>query len=88
MTKFSFKFKKPYFWPISPILWRKKSFLKKYGTHKLITFSSTIPTFKETYDPIPRKQPNTVGRKDRSYFIGPFQLLLGVRQVQLQQIGI
>ena len=41
MTKFSFKFKKPYFWPISPILWGKKRFLKKYGTHNLITFSST-----------------------------------------------
>ena len=37
-------------------------------------------------DPIPRKQPNTQqdGRTDSPYFMGPFWLLLGVQQVQLQ----
>ena len=32
MTKFFFKFKKLYFWPISPILGRAKSFPKKSGS--------------------------------------------------------
>ena len=29
MTKFFFKLKKPYFWPISPIFGAKKGFLQK-----------------------------------------------------------
>ena len=33
MTKFFCTFKKPYFWPISPIFWAKKVFPKKSGCH-------------------------------------------------------
>ena len=48
MTKFFFKFKKPHFWPTSPILWGEKYFPKKSGTHNLIRFSSTMLKFSET----------------------------------------
>ena len=50
MTKFFFKFKKPYFWAISgpfPQFWGKKKFSKKSdsATHNFIRVSSTIPKF-------------------------------------------
>ena len=63
MTKFFFKFKKNYFWSISPIFGGKKSFTKKSGIHNLIKLSSTILKFRET---IPRKKTQqTAGWTDR-----------------------
>ena len=47
MTKIFLKFKKPYFWPISPILGGKKRFPENSGTYNLIRFSSAIPKFRE-----------------------------------------
>ena len=83
MTKFSFKLKKPYFWPVSgpfpQFFWKKKLPQKIWHV--------PCRNSEKPNDTIPRKQPNRQqdGRMDRPYFIGPFQLLLGVQQVQLQQ---
>ena len=61
ITKFFFKLKKilflAYFWSTSPILGGKKCFPKKSGTHNLIRFSSNMPTFRKSNDPMPRKPP-------------------------------
>ena len=88
MPKFFFKFKKPYFWPIFPILGAKKVFPKNLAvTHNLIRVSvPPCQNSEKPNDPIPRKQPDRQqGRKmNRPYFIGPFQLPLGVQQIQLQ----
>ena len=44
MTKFFFKLKTPYFWPISPILGAKEV---DPATQIFIAISSTMPKFKD-----------------------------------------
>ena len=47
-TKFFFKFKKPYFWSISPIFLGKKVFPKNRAVmHNFIRVSGTMPKFRE-----------------------------------------
>ena len=66
----------------------QKSFSKNSGsaTHNLINVSSTMPKFRVNL--MIKLQENTNKqqdrRLDRPYFIGPFWLLQGVQQVQLQ----
>ena len=65
MTKCFYKFKKPCFWSILPIL-GAKHFSGKSGsdTHKFIRVFSTMPKFrKKTNDTVPRKCPDR--QKDR-----------------------
>ena len=80
MTKFFFKFKKPYFWPISPIFGTKNFFPKNP------TLSCACQNSEKPNDLIPRKHWDRQqdGRMDRHYFIGPLQLPMGVQEVQLQ----
>ena len=50
ITNFFLKFKKTYFWPISPILgWGQKKFLPKNWAvmHNFIRVYSTMPKFRE-----------------------------------------
>ena len=82
MTKFLFKFKKLHCWPIfgpfPQFLEQKKFFSPKSPTvmHNFIRVSRTMPKFKKSNDPIPRKHPDRQqnGRMDNPYFTGSFQL--------------
>ena len=48
MTNFFFKFKKPYFWPTSPIFGAKKVFPpNRVVMHNFLKVSGTIPKFRE-----------------------------------------
>ena len=82
MTKF-FIFKKPCFWPIFPIFGTKNFFLENSAVTHFTWVFSTMPKFRKTNDTIPRKCPDRRKdeRTDRPYFIGPFQLMLGVQQL-------
>ena len=82
ITKFSDKFKKPYFWLIfwsfSPF-WGKKYFFRKTCLLWRTPYGPLTPCWvtENTIEPIPRKLP--YGRTDRPLFIGPFQQQLGVQ---------
>ena len=86
MTKFFFKFKNPYFWPISNFGGQKRFSRKSGSVSHNLRFLVQCRNSEKPNDPIPRKQPNRQqdGGADRPYFIGPFQLLPGVQQIQLQ----
>ena len=76
------KLKNPIFAHFSNI-WAKKSFSKKSGS-VCTTWQGFLPPYQNSEKPnnlIPSKHPD---RMDRPYFTRPFQLLLGVQQVQLQ----
>ena len=81
MTKFFFKFKKPYFWSFLahfPNFGGKKSFSTKsscYAQRLAPCQNSEKPN-----DPIPRKHPDRCqeARMDRPYFIVSFQRPPGV----------
>ena len=88
MTKFLNILKKPCFWPIpgpfSQFFEQKKIFWKirlprttSYG------FLASCQNLEKTNDTIPRKRPDRRKdeRTDRPYYIGPFQLTLGVQQL-------
>ena len=81
MTKFFFKFKKPIFGPF-PQFWGKKKFFKKIGLSHTTSLQLLAPweNPEKSNDPIPRKHPHRCQeeRMDRSYFMGSFQLPLGV----------
>ena len=62
MTKFFFKLKKPYFWPIS-LIWRQKVFLKNWAVmHNFRRVSSTMPTLREIWWFKSKKTPTDVKR--------------------------
>ena len=67
MTKFFFKFKKPYFWSILPILGAKKAFLENPALSRATSYQFLAPcqNLEKTNDTIPRKRPDgrTDGRK-------------------------
>ena len=72
-----------------PNFWGKKCFSKKiWLCHSKLDrgFWHHAKNQENPNDQIPRKQPNRRQdrRLNRSYFIGPFRLLPGVQQVQLQ----
>ena len=81
MTKFFFKFKKPFLGPFPRFLVQKKFFKK-------IRLSGTTSQWllapwqnsEKSDNPIPRKHPDRCqeARMDRLYFMGSFQLPLGV----------
>ena len=77
MIKFSSKLKKTCFWPI-------------WGGGLSRTISHGIPALcqisEKTKETIQRKHlhRSTDGRMDRAYFIGPFQLSLGVQNVNVE----
>ena len=87
MTKFSNKLKKNCFWPILgsfPNFLGKKNFPGKSSsvTHNFTWVSSIMLKFRKSLWYNSKKMPGqTVGRTDRPYFIGPFQLLPGVQKV-------
>ena len=74
------------FGPFSQFLGAKKVFPKNLACTTWQGFLVPCRNSEKPNDPISRKQPNGQldGRTDRPYFIGPFQLLLGVQKVQLQ----
>ena len=86
------KFNKPYFGLFLvhfSSFGGKNVFSKKSPpvTHNtFIRVSSNMPKFRNSNGPIPRKHWDRWqdGRTDRLYFIAPFQLPAGVKQVQLQ----
>ena len=48
MTNFSFKFKKPYFWPFPQYLGQKKVFPQNQDVmHNFLMVSGTMPKFRE-----------------------------------------
>ena len=60
MTKFSNKFKKPYFWPIFPIFWAKIFFSKNSALSRTTPHSPLTPCYvsEKTNELIPRKFPD------------------------------
>ena len=77
MTKFFFKFKKPYFsttFDPFPQFWGKKNFLKNWAVVHILALCQNS---EKSHDPIPRKHPHRCqeGRMERPYFIVSFQLL-------------
>ena len=81
ITKFLFKFKKLYFWPIFLFLGGGGEGGQKIFSQKIWhAFLVSCRNSEKPNDPIPRKQPNRQqdGRINRPFVIGPFQLLLGV----------
>ena len=87
ITKFFFKFKKPFFWPISSIS-GVKFFSKLHALSHTPSqrFLAPCQNSEKSNDPIPRKHLHRrrSGRMCRPYFIGPFQLTPEVLQVKLQ----
>ena len=90
MTKFFFKLKNTYLWSVFdqfPQFWGAKKVFPKNLACKT-SYGSLVPcqNSEKPNDPILRKKTNRQqdGKMDRLYFIGPFWLLLGVQQVQLQ----
>ena len=84
MTQFSNKFKKPCFWPIFPIFGVKKVFQENLALSHTTSygFVALCQNLEKVNDVIQRKRPyrRKDGRKDRTYFIGPFRLLPGVQK--------
>ena len=63
MIKFFFKFKKPYFWPISPVLGAKKNFPKNLAvTHKVIRVSGTMPNSEKSNGQLDQENTQTDGK--------------------------
>ena len=78
MNKFFFKFKKPYFWAISPIFGSKTVFFPKTPALSPTTsegFLTPSQNSEKSNDPIPIKHLDRRqdGRTSRLYFIGPLQ---------------
>ena len=77
MTKFFFKFKKPFFGPFPQLLGQKK-FFKKIGLPctTLQGFLALWQNPEKSNDQIPRKHSDRCqeGRMDKPYLIGSFQL--------------
>ena len=97
MIKFSNKLKKPCFCPIFPIFGAKKIFPKNPAlscttSHGIL---ATCQNLEKINDTIPKKTPGQTGQKvrqkdewaDRPYFIGAFQLPLGVQKVLNNKIN-
>ena len=91
MTKFCFKIRKRYFEANFTIFWGKKVFPKNPALPCTTScgFLSPCQNSQKNNDPISTKMDRKKdGRMDtrteRPYFMGPFQLLPGVHQVQLQ----
>ena len=88
MIKFSSKLKKTCFWSI----WGGGGGAKKFSWQIWLsrTTSHGIPALcqisEKTKETIQRKHlhRSTDGRMDRAYFIGPFQLSLGVQNVNVE----
>ena len=83
MTKFFFKFKKPYFLTIFgpfPQFWGQKKFFHEiellYTTSE--GFLAPCQISEKPNDPVMQDGQRWKARMDRPYFIGSFQLLLGV----------
>ena len=86
MTKFSNKLKKPCFWPIFPNLGQKKySQNNRLSRTTSYEFLAPHQISEKTNDTIaPKRLDRRMDKKTgRSYFIGPFQLLLGSNNVDL-----
>ena len=85
---FSNKFKKPCFWPIlgpfSQFLGQRKISWKIWLCHAQLHYGFLAPyqNLERVNDAIQRKRLDRWKdrRMDRPYFIGPFQLLLGVQK--------
>ena len=86
MTKFSNKFKNPYFWPFFGVFshfWGKIFFPENLALSRTTSYGILAPfqNLEKANDIIPTKHPDRWkdSRIDRPYFIGPFRLLLGVQ---------
>ena len=73
----------PIFGPFSQILGKKSLFPENPALPSTTSYGFLEPNqnSEKTNDKIPRKRPDrrTDGRTDRTYFIGPFRLPLGVQ---------
>ena len=85
MTKLSIKFKKPCFWPIFPIFGAKKMFLENWTQLCRTSYGFLAPcqNLEKVNDTIQRKCPDRWkdGRTERPYFMGPFRLLPGSKNM-------